>query len=185
MKKLLELFLTFLKIGAFTFGGGYAMIPLIQHEIVEKKKWLTDDEMIDMLTIAESTPGVIAVNSATFVGYKIGGFAGAALATLAVVLPAFLVITLIALFVERFMDISYVVNLFKGLRAGVTVLIFHAALKIFKKTPKTAIAYFLLALAFFMSCFVEFRYLTISLIAFGLIVGLASQMIKHREREGR
>src|SRR5690606_34625714 len=93
VKKLLELFLTFLKIGAFTFGGGYAMIPLIQHEIVEKKKWLTDDEMIDMLTIAESTPGVIAVNSATFVGYKIGGLAGAALATLAVVLPAFLVIT--------------------------------------------------------------------------------------------
>jgi len=89
VKKLLELFLTFLKIGAFTFGGGYAMIPLIQHEIVEKKKWLTDDEMIDMLTIAESTPGVIAVNSATFVGYKIGGLAGSALATLAVVLPAF------------------------------------------------------------------------------------------------
>ncbi|HHZ18878.1 MAG TPA: chromate transporter [Acholeplasmataceae bacterium] len=185
MGKRLELFLSFLKIGAFTFGGGYAMIPLIQHEIVEKKKWLTDEEMVDMLAIAESTPGVIAVNSATFVGYKIGGFLGAALATLAVVLPAFTVITLIALFFENFMDNPHVINLFKGLRAGVTVLIFNAALKIFKKTPKTAIAYFLIALAFFLSVFIEFRFLTICLIAFGLIVGLLSQMFLYKEKEGR
>ncbi|MCK9536681.1 MAG: chromate transporter [Bacilli bacterium] len=183
MKVKLKLFLTFLKIGAFTFGGGYAMIPLIQHEIVEKKKWLTDDEMIDMLTIAESTPGVIAVNSATFVGYKIGGFLGSLLATLGVILPSIFIITLIAMFFTKIMDNQYIIYAFKGIRAGVTVLILNAAIKIYRKTPKTTLAYLLIAFAFFMSIFIEYRYLTLSLIAFGLITGVISQMILRKESD--
>ena len=185
MNKHIQLFLTFLKIGTFTFGGGYAMIPLIQHDIVEKKKWLSDEEMIDMLTIAESTPGVIAVNSATFVGYKVGGFFGSLLATLGVVLPSVFFITLIALFFTKIMDNQYVSYAFRGIRAGVTVLILNAALKIYRKMPKTAIAYFMIAFAFFMSIFIEFRYLTLSLIVFGLIVGIISQMILRNESGDR
>lgn len=183
MNKQLNLFLTFLKIGAFTFGGGYAMIPLIQHEIVEKKKWLTDDEMVDMIAIAESTPGVIAINSATFVGYKIGGFWGGLCATLGVVLPSFLVITLITLYFITYMDNTYIGYAFKGIRAGVTVLILNAGIKIFKKTPKTALSYILIASAFFLSLFISFRYLSLILIASGLIIGVTSQMIMRKRRD--
>ena len=103
MNRNLELFFTFFKIGAFTFGGGYAMIPLIHHELVERKKWINDDEMVNMVAIAESTPGVIAVNSATFVGYKINKFWGSLFATLGVVLPSFVVICLVALYFENFL----------------------------------------------------------------------------------
>ena len=99
---LLELFLTFLKIGAFTFGGGYAMLPLIQREIVEKRKWITNDDILEVVAIAESTPGPIAVNSATFVGYRTGGFSGALLATLGVVLPSFVIILIVAKCYDKF-----------------------------------------------------------------------------------
>ena len=100
--RLAQLFFTFLKIGAFTFGGGYAMIPLVQRETVENHRWITDDELLDIIAIAESTPGPIAVNSATFVGYRVGGTAGALLASLGVILPSFTVILLISLLLRRF-----------------------------------------------------------------------------------
>ncbi|MDD3107560.1 MAG: chromate transporter [Bacilli bacterium] len=177
MNKNINLFFTFLKIGAFTFGGGYAMIPLIHHELVEKKKWISDDEMVNMIAIAESTPGVIAVNSATFVGYKINKFWGSFFSTLGVVLPSFVVITLIALFFENFLAIPIVSFAFKGIRAGVVVLILSACLKLYKKSPKTVLAYFLMAFALLISLFVDFRYLSFALIVFGMIVGLLSQMI--------
>jgi chromate transporter len=179
----LDLFLTFLKIGAFTFGGGYAMIPLIHHEMVEKKNWITDDEMIDMIAIAESTPGVIAVNSATYVGYKVGKFWGSLLATLGVVLPSLFFIIIIALFFENLLKISWVNATFKGIRAGVTILILSAGLKLFKKAPKTFIGYSLIAIAFFLSLFIEFRFLSICLIVFGAIVGLVTQMSKVNSKE--
>jgi chromate transporter len=177
MHKNLELFFTFLKVGAFTFGGGYAMIPLIQEEMVEKKKWITTEEMVDMIAIAESTPGVIAVNSATFVGYKIGRFWGSLLATIGVVLPSLVVIILVSLFFENFLKIEYVDYAFKGIRAGVTVLIFNAAMKFLKVSPKSALGFGLIALSFFLSIFIEnFRYLSICLITFGAIVGILAQM---------
>ena len=181
MNKKWELFFTFFKIGLFTFGGGYAMIPLIHHELVEKKQWINDDEMVNMIAIAESTPWVIAVNSATFVGYKIAKFWGGLLATIGVVLPSFIIISLIALFFENFLAIPLVAAAFKGIRAGVVVLILNACLKLYKKSPKTALAYLLMALALGLSLFVDFQYLSFLLIVFGMVVGITSQMIKRKK----
>ena len=110
MSKIRELFGTFFKIGAFTFGGGYAMVALLEHEFVEEKRWLTREEFLDMVAIAESTPGPVAVNSATYIGYKLAGVAGAAASTLAVCLPSFAVIYLISLFFDRFLQLTVVVN---------------------------------------------------------------------------
>lgn len=177
MHRNLDLFFTFLKIGTFTFGGGYAMIPFIQGEMVEKKKWITEEEMIDMIAIAESTPGVIAVNSATFVGYKIGKFWGSLLSTIGVVLPSLVVIIIVSLFFENFLEIEMVDYAFRGIRAGISVLIFTAALKFLKVAPKSALGLFLIALSFVTSIFITgFRYLSVSLIAFGAVIGLLSQM---------
>jgi len=131
-KKLTHLCISFLKIGAFTFGGGYAMIPLISKEIVERYHWLTDEEMINIFAIAECTPGVIAVNCATFVGYKVAGFLGSLLSTISVVLPAFITICIISLFYESFKDLLWVTYAFKGIRLGVIVLLMMAILKISK-----------------------------------------------------
>ena len=122
-KTLLEIFLTFLRIGAFTFGGGYAMIPLIQKETVEKHGWISDKDILEIVAIAESTPGPIAVNSATFVGYRVCGFTGALCATLGVVLPSFLVITAIAFVLREFQSMKVVQYAFFGIRAGVLALI--------------------------------------------------------------
>ena len=117
--KTLQVFLTFFKIGAFTFGGGYAMIPLIEKETVEKKKWITDDDVLEIITIAESTPGPIAINAATFVGYRVCGFWGALTATLGVVIPSFGIILAISILIKQFRDIKAVQYAFNGIRAGV------------------------------------------------------------------
>ena len=140
MRKMLTLFLTFLKIGAFTFGGGYAMIALLENEFIEKKGWLDRDEFLDMAAIAESTPGPVAVNSATYIGYKIGGAAGAALATLAVCLPSFVVIYIISLFFDQFLSLKYVACAFRGIQAGVVYLIFSAGLKMLRSIEKNALS---------------------------------------------
>ena len=124
--KYLKLFLTFFKIGACTFGGGYAMISVIQREAAEKNGWVTDDEIIDMLAISESTPGPIAINSATFVGYRVGGVFGSACATFGVVLPSLIIITLIAYFLRQFAEYKVVRYAFNGIRAGVAALVAKA-----------------------------------------------------------
>lgn len=123
MSKTKELFWTFFKIGAFTFGGGYAMVALLQNEFVEEKKWLTKEEFLDMVAIAESTPGPVAVNSATYIGYKIEGTAGAAASTVAVCLPSFAVIYLISLFFDQFLRLSVVASAFHGIQVCVIHLI--------------------------------------------------------------
>ena len=128
----LTLFLTFFKIGAFTFGGGYAMLPLIQREIVEKRKWITNDDILEVVAIAESTPGPIAVNSATFVGYRTGGFSGALLATLGVVLPSFAVILAISFVLREFESLKAVQYAFSGIRAGVLALVLKALWSMYK-----------------------------------------------------
>ncbi|MDE6709234.1 MAG: chromate transporter, partial [Oscillospiraceae bacterium] len=132
MNVLLDLFLTFAKIGAFTFGGGYAMISLIDKECVENKKWITSDELMEITVIAESTPGPIAINLATYAGYKMAGGMGAAVATLGIILPSFLIIWLISTFMENLLSIEAVAKAFKGIRIAVAVLIIKAALKIIK-----------------------------------------------------
>lgn len=147
-KDLLSLFLTFLKIGAFTFGGGYAMIPLIQNEVSEKKKWITDDDILDIIAISESTPGPISVNAATFIGYKLGDFLGAFLATTGVVLPAFLIILIISSILREFQDIKAVQYAFFGIRAGVLALVLKALVTMYKKSAKNLISYIVALFAF-------------------------------------
>ena len=137
MKKTRDLFWTFLKIGAFTFGGGYAMVALLEREFVEDKQWLSREEFLDMVAIAESTPGPVAVNSATYVGYKIEGAEGAAASTLAVCLPSFVVIYLISLVFDRFLQLS-VASAFRGIQVCVIYLILSAGLKMLKSLSGTA-----------------------------------------------
>lgn len=146
MRRMLTLFLTFLKIGAFTFGGGYAMIALLENEFVEKKGWLDRDEFLDMAAIAESTPGPVAVNSATYLGYKIGGVAGAALSTLAVCLPSFVIIYVISLFFDQFLSLKYVACAFRGIQACVVYLIFSAGLRMIKALDKSVMNKVIVAL---------------------------------------
>lgn len=132
MKLICSLFITFLKIGAFTFGGGYAMIALLENEFVEKKKWLEKSEFLDMVAVAESTPGPVAINSATYIGYKIAGFAGAAMSTLAVCIPSFFVIYSISLFFDQFLSLRWVSCAFRGIQVCVIYLILTAGLKMLK-----------------------------------------------------
>lgn len=136
MKLLQELFLTFAKIGTFTFGGGYAMISLIDHECVERKQWITGDELMDITVIAESTPGPIAINCATYTGYKKAGMAGAVAATLGMILPSFLIILLISAFMEDLLQYPAVANAFWGIRIAVALLIMQAAVKMIRKMLK-------------------------------------------------
>lgn len=138
MKKTRDLFWTFLKIGAFTFGGGYAMVALLEREFVEDKQWLSREEFLDMVAIAESTPGPVAVNSATYVGYKIEGTEGAAASTLAVCLPSFVVIYLISLVFDRFLQLSAVASAFRGIQVCVIYLILSAGMKMLKSLSGTA-----------------------------------------------
>ena len=133
MNKNVDLFLTFLKIGAFTFGGGYAMIPLIQHEICERHQWLNKKDLLEIIAVAESTPGPIAINVATFAGYHISGFSGACTATFGIVLPSFLIISLISLMLKEFQDFRAVQYAFIGIRAGVLALILKAFYSMFHK----------------------------------------------------
>ena len=182
MKKLLGLFWVFFKIGAFTFGGGYAMIPIIQREVVENKKWVTDDDILNVIAIAESTPGPIAINSATFIGYKVSGVLGAAFATLGVVIPSFVIISVIAYFLNKFSEIKAVQYAFYGIRAGVLALVIKALITMYKKMPKTAIAYGIALFAFIAS--VIFDIINVSIIYVILacaVIGLVSSFIKVKE----
>lgn len=147
-KVILSLFITFLKIGAFTFGGGYAMIPLIQKEIVEKKHWISDEDILNIIAIAESTPGPIAINSATFVGYKIAGFFGAFFSTLGVVLPSFIIIVLISFVLKQFESIKFVQYAFFGIRVGVLSLIIKALISMYKQCPKSLLSYIVIIASF-------------------------------------
>lgn len=139
VKRSLRLFLCMLKIGLFTFGGGYAMIALLEDEFVSKKKWLTHDEFLNMLAIAESTPGPIAINSATYIGFKVGGVFGSAMATLGVCIPSFVIIYIISLFFDAFLKIKQVQYAFKGIQVCVTYLILSAGIKMLKGIEKNAV----------------------------------------------
>ena len=175
--KLIGLFSTFFKIGGFTFGGGYAMIPLIQKEVVENKKWITDEDILEIVAIAESTPGPIAINAATFVGYKVCGFFGALCATLGVVLPSFVIISLIAGALNLLEEVEAVRYAFNGVRAGVLALIVKAMLSMYKKCPKGALAYCVMIGAFTAAAVLKVNVLLVILCcaAAGLIVSLAAE----------
>lgn len=173
---LLQLFLTFLKIGAFTFGGGYAMIPLIQKETAEKKKWINDDDILEIVAIAESTPGPIAINAATFVGYRVCGFLGAAVATAGIVLPSFVIIIAVSFVLKQFENIKAVKYAFFGIRAGVLALIVKALWSLFKKCPKDVPAFIVMAAAFVLAAVLKVNVLIIIICCalFGLGVTLVA-----------
>lgn len=143
-----ELFFTFFKIGLFTFGGGYAMISQIKEAVVENKKWLSDDELMEIITIAESTPGPIAINLATFVGYKRKGVTGSILATLGVVLPSLIILYAISLFLDSFMENKYVAYAFSGIKCAVAFLIIKAGTDLFMKLSKKIIPVMIFSLVF-------------------------------------
>jgi chromate transporter len=132
MNKFIELFFTFSKIGVCTFGGGYAMLPILQRELVENKKWATEDQLADYYAVGQCTPGVIAVNTATFVGASLAGVAGGVVATLGLVFPSIVIILVIAAFLQNFMDIEWVGHAFNGIRAGVVALILSSVIKLYK-----------------------------------------------------
>ena len=159
--RLISLFLTFFKIGAFTFGGGYAMIPLIQREVSEKNKWVSEDEILEVIAIAESTPGPIAINSATFIGYKTAGFWGAFMATFGVVLPSFAIILFLSYVLKEFHNIPAVVYAFNGIRAGVMALLVKALWNMYKKCPKGKFSYAIFALSFVASAILDVNVLVV------------------------
>lgn len=174
MNILLDLFLTFAKIGAFTFGGGYAMIALIENICVERKAWITHDEMMQIAVIAESTPGPIAINCATYVGCKKAGMAGAVVATLGIVLPSFTIIYFIAGFLDNFIGLKLVAAAFKGIKVGVGVLILSAGVTMLKKMPKKTQPRVTAACAFAAMLIINIFSLSISSIALMLFAGCVS-----------
>ena len=187
MKKTRDLFWTFLKIGAFTFGGGYAMVALLEREFVEDKQWLSREEFLDMVAIAESTPGPVAVNSATYVGYKIEGAEGAAASTLAVCLPSFVVIYLISLVFDRFLQLSAVASAFRGIQVCVIYLIFSAGVRMLKALDKSLFATGVLAAVMLVMVGLSLAGVSVSSILLILLSGAAgvAAWLIGRRKEGK
>ena len=177
MKLLFELLLTFMKIGFFTFGGGYAMLSVIEDECVEKKHWITHDEMMKITVIAESTPGPIAINCATFVGYQKAGILGAAFTTLGVVIPSFAVIYIIAAFFDDFLKYEIVGKAFKGIKLAVGLMIFNVGRTMMKKMPKEKIARGIWASTFLMMLLINIFAWKISSVSLILLAGITGFVV--------
>ena len=169
-KKYLDIFWTFFKIGLFTFGGGYVMLGIMQTTLVDKKKWLTEDEMFDLIAISESTPGPFAINAATFIGYKRAKFIGSFFATLGTVIPSFVIILIVSYFLNAFESNLYLQNFLKGIQAGVGVLIFRASGRLAKKLEKNLFNILLFFLGVIIALFTNFSliYLLLILVFFGI-----------------
>lgn len=177
MKKYLGIFFAMLKIGLFTFGGGYAMIALLENEFVEKKKYIEKDEFLDMVAIAESTPGPIAINAATYIGYKQAGFIGSVMATLGVCIPSFIIIYAISLFFDAFLSFTLVEHAFRGIQICVIYLIFSAGFKMLKQMKKTAFSVTVVSAV--VLCMLTFSLLAVkfSTILYILICGILGLVI--------
>lgn len=186
-KSLGTLFFTFFKIGLFTFGGGYAMIALLEEEFIQRRKWLDKDEFLDMTAIAESTPGPVAINSATYLGYKLAKVPGAATATVAVCLPSFLIIYAISLFFEQFTQLTVIANAFKGIQVCVIYLIFSAGVRMLKALDKSPFATGVLAAVMLVMVGLSLAGVSVSsilLILFSGAAGVAAWLIGRR-KEGK
>ena len=155
IKKLWELFIAFAGVGAMTFGGGYAMLPILERELVDKRGWTTNEELMDYSAVGQCTPGVIAVNTATFVGYKLAGNIGGVIASIGVVFPSVVIITVIAAVLTGFADAAVVKSAFAGIRVCVCVLIFNAVVKLWKSAVKDKAALVLFAAVFLLSVFFD------------------------------
>ncbi len=174
MSILIELFLTFAKIGLFTFGGGYAMLSIIENICVEQKNWITNDEMMYITVIAESTPGPVAINCATYVGYKQGKLPGAILATLGVTIPSFIVIFAISMFLEGFLEIAWIAHAFLGIKIAVGILILDAAIKMIGKMEKKPLQLVILLVTFVVLMLINVLNLHLSSIVLMLTAALIS-----------
>lgn len=184
--KIIDLFLTFLKIGTFTFGGGYSMLALLENEFVSKRKWLTGDEFVDMTAIAESTPGPVAINSATYIGYQTGGFWGAAVSTFAVALPSFTVIYLISLFFDKFLSLKFVAYAFKGIQVCVVYLIICAGVKLIKQAKKNvfnAVIFSLVSCAMILFSLLSVNFSSIYYILICGFIGVSAYLISLRGKK--
>lgn len=175
MKTLIDLFFTFCRIGGLTFGGGYAMLPMIQKEIVEEKKWATEEEVLDYYAVGQCTPGIIAVNTATFIGYKVQGIIGAIVATLGVVFPSLIIITIIAALLKNFASYAIIQHAFSGIRVVVIALIISAILKLAKTSIKNSITLIISILAFISVAFVNLS--PIYIVVAAACVGLISKLM--------
>lgn len=169
----LELFLTFAKVGVMTFGGGYAMLPILQREVVQSKKWAADEELLNYFAVGQCTPGIIAVNTATFIGYKYKGVPGAVIATAGVIFPSLVIITIIAAFLQNFAEIPFVIHAFQGIRAVVAALVINAVVKFFKSGVKDLTGFFIFLLAFIVAGIfgISSIYVVIGALIIGLIAG--------------
>ena len=177
MSLLLDLFLNFAKIGLFTFGGGYAMIALIENACVEKKQWITHDEMMNITVIAESTPGPIAINCATYVGYKQKGLIGSVAATIGMILPSFCIIFLISLFLDHFLEITWIAHAFLGIKIAVGILILDAAIKMIQKMQKKWMPRVFMICAFIIMMLINIFSVRISTVILMLAAGVISLII--------
>lgn len=173
MNELWDLFLTFCRIGGLTFGGGYAMLPMLQKEVVEKRKWATEEQIMDYYAVGQCTPGIIAVNTATFVGYNNGGVKGAIAATLGIVFPSLVIIMVIAAFISNFADLAIVEHAFAGIRVAVGVLVLNAIVKMWKSGVKDFIGIVIFLVTFAASVIFSLSpvYLVIGAIVVGILVG--------------
>lgn len=182
MKELLEMFISFAKVGAVTFGGGYAMLPILQREIVDNKHWATEDELLDYYAIGQCTPGVIAANTATFIGYRKKGIVGGITATLGVVTPSIILIMIIAAFVQNFADLDLVKYAFCGIRVCVSVLIANAVINLWKKAvvDKFTLAVFIVVLG--LAAFTDIP--VVSLVVLSGIAGAVYKLIKNKHTKG-
>ncbi len=182
---LLDLLLTFMKIGLFTFGGGYAMISIIENECVEIKKWITHEDMMNVTVIAESTPGPIAINCATFVGYKQKGIWGAIMATVGVVVPSFVIIYAISMFLDRFLEITIIANAFRGIQVAVGILIIRVAVNMLKKSKLDTFGKILFISALAIMLAVDIFALDFSSITLIVIAGIVTFIaFKIKEMKG-
>lgn len=170
MKELFELFAVFFKMGSFTFGGGYAMLPIIQKEIVEKRKWATDEEILDYYAIGQSTPGIIAVNTATFIGYNRRGLIGGIAATLGIVAPSIVIISIIAAFFKNFQDYALIQNAFGGIRVVVAALILNTVINMFKGAVKDWLGMMIFIFSFLIIVFLDIT--PIIVIIMSAIIGI-------------
>lgn len=181
MNLLADLFFTFANIGLFTFGGGYAMLSMIEHHCVEQKQWITHDEMMNITVIAESTPGPIAINCATFTGYRQAGFFGALAATLGIVFPSFAVIYVISRFLDHFLEITLIAHAFQGIKIGAGLLILDAAVVMIQKMPKKLLPRIIMifsAAAMLMISAFSWNFSSISLMLTAAAVSLCIFLLK-------
>ena len=181
MRLLWDLFFTFFRIGGLTFGGGYAMLPMLQNELVEKRKWTTEEELLDYYAVGQCTPGIIAVNTATFVGQKTKGFWGAVFATAGVVFPSLVIISIIAGFIQNFSHLEWVQHAFAGIRVAVAVLVVNAVLKLWKSGIKDILGIIIFIVTFVVSA--VFSLSPVFVVIAAILVGILAGQVKRRTKK--